>query len=241
MSYETVRQWCLTFEQTYANELRRRRPRCGDKWHMDEVVLTIWGRKHSLWRAQDQDGNALDILVQSRRNKQAAKRFFRKLLKGLISVARVIITDKLKSYAVAKREILPGVEHRQHKRLNNRAENSHQPTRLREKKMRKFKSAKHAQRFLFATQPFVLSMPNFYLTTAYPINISKKDNCINTTSGKSACIWYAGDLTLHKRWGDHLKASGLPIFDYVFVLVGSPNQRSSRLEYPKAFVCLIFQ
>jgi putative transposase len=98
----------------------------------------------------DQHGNVLDILVQSRRNKQAAKRFFRKLLKGLTYVPRVIITDKLKSYAAAKREILPGVEHRQHKGLNNRAENSHQPTRLREKKMRRFKSAGHAQRFLSA-------------------------------------------------------------------------------------------
>ncbi|GHO60531.1 hypothetical protein KSB_90060 [Ktedonobacter robiniae] len=92
----------------------------------------------------------LDILVQSRRNKKAAKRFFRKLLKGLQYVPRVIITDKLKSYGAAKREILPGVAHRQHKGLNNRAENSHQPTRLCEKKMRRFKSAKHAQRFLSA-------------------------------------------------------------------------------------------
>jgi putative transposase len=117
---------------------------------MDEVFLTIGGERHYLWRAVDQDGNVLDILVQSRRNKKAAKRFFRKLLKGLQYVPRVIITDKLKSYAAARREILPGVEHRQHKRLNNRAENSHQPTRLREKKMRKFKSAKQAQRFLSA-------------------------------------------------------------------------------------------
>jgi putative transposase len=111
------------------------------------------GKTHDLWRAVDQDGTVLDILVQSRRNKQAAKRFFRKLLKGLNYVPRVIITDKLKSYGAAKREILPGVEHRQHKGLNNRAENSHQPTRLREKKMRRFKSAKHAQRFLSAFGP----------------------------------------------------------------------------------------
>src|SRR4030081_4155084 len=117
---------------------------------MDEVFLTIRGQRHSLWRAVDQDGNVLNILVQSRRNKQAAKRFFRKLLKELQYVPRVIITDKLKSYGAAKREILPGVEHRQHKGLNNRAENSHQPTRLREKKMRRFKSAKQAQRFLSA-------------------------------------------------------------------------------------------
>ncbi len=153
VTYETVRQWCLKFGQTYANKLRRRHPRCGDKWHMDEVFLTIGGKRHYLWRAVDQDGNVLDILVQSRRNKKAAKSFFRKLLKGLQYVLRVIITDKLKSYAAAKREILPGVEHRQHKRLNNRVENSHQPTRLREKKMRKFTSAKHAQRFLSAFGP----------------------------------------------------------------------------------------
>ena len=115
VSYETVRQWCLKFGQTYANELRRRRPRCGDTWHLDEMVLTIRGKKQYLWRAVDQDGNVLDILVQSRRHKQAAKRFFRKLLKGSQYVPRVIITDKLKSYGAAKREILPGVEHRQHK------------------------------------------------------------------------------------------------------------------------------
>src|SRR5258708_10495298 len=103
VTYETVRQWCLKFGQTYANELRRRRPRCGDKWHLDEVVLTIRGQKHYLWRAVDQDGNVLDILVQSRRNKHAAKRFFRKLLKGLQYVPRLIISDKLKSYPAAKR------------------------------------------------------------------------------------------------------------------------------------------
>jgi putative transposase len=153
VTYETVRQWCLKFGQSFANELRRRRPRCGDKWHLDEVVLTIRGLKHYLWRAVDQEGKVLDILVQSRRNKKAAKRFFRKLLKELQYAPRVIITDKLKSYGAAKREILPGVEHRQHKRLNNRAENSHQPTRLREKKMRRFKSAKQAQRFLSAFGP----------------------------------------------------------------------------------------
>ena len=150
LTYETVRQWCLKFGQTYANALKHRRPKTGDKWHLDEVYLKINGKTHYLWRAVDQDGNVLDILVQSRRKKQAAKRFFRKLLKGLQYVPRVIIMDKLKSYGAAKCEILPGLEHRQHKGLNNRAENSHQPTRLREKKMRRFKSAKQAQRFLSA-------------------------------------------------------------------------------------------
>jgi putative transposase len=107
----------------------------------------------ALPRAVDQDGHVLYILVQSRRHKHAAKRFFRKLLKGLTYVPRVIITDQLKSYGAAKRELLPGVEHRQQKGLNTRAEHSHQPTRLREKKMRRFKSAKHAQRFLSAFGP----------------------------------------------------------------------------------------
>src|SRR5215469_4102687 len=153
VTYETVRQWCLKFGQTYANELRRRRPRCGDIWHMDEVYLKINGETHYLWRAVDQDGNVLDILVQSRRNKKAAKRFFRKLLKGLQYVPRVIITNKLKSYEAAKREILPGVEHRQSRYLNNRCENSHRPTRQREYRMQGFKSAGHAQRFLSAYGP----------------------------------------------------------------------------------------
>ncbi|GHO58326.1 hypothetical protein KSB_68010 [Ktedonobacter robiniae] len=113
VSYETVRQWCLKFGQIYANELRRRRPKTGDTWYLDEVYLKINGKTHYLWRAVDQDGNVLDILVQSQRNKQAAKKFFRKLLKGVQYVPRVIITDTLKSYGAAKREILPGVEHRQ--------------------------------------------------------------------------------------------------------------------------------
>jgi putative transposase len=153
VSYEAIRKWCRKFGQVYANQLRRRRPRPDDKWHLDEVFLTIHGERHYLWRAVDQDGNVLDILVQSRRNKHAAKKFFRKLLKGLTYVPRVIITDKLKSYGAAKREILPGVEHRQHRYLNNRAENSHQPTRQRERCMQGFKSSGHAQRFLAAYGP----------------------------------------------------------------------------------------
>lgn len=153
LTYETVRQWCLTFGQMYANGLKSRRSKRGDKWHLDEVFLKINGKQHYLWRAVDQGGNVLDILVQSQRNKRAAKKFFRKLLKGLEYAPRVIITDKLASYAAAKREIIPGVEHRQHKGLNNRAENSHQPTRQRERTMRHFKSPGHAQRFLSAFGP----------------------------------------------------------------------------------------
>jgi putative transposase len=150
LTYETIREWCGKFGQMFANDLRRRRPQPGDKWHLDEIRLRIKGRIQYLWRAVDQEGMVLDILVQSRRNKAAAKKFFRKLLKGLGYVPRVIITDKLRSYGAAKKEILSSVEHRQHKGLNNRAENSHQPTRERERRMRGFKSAGHAQRFLSA-------------------------------------------------------------------------------------------
>ena len=150
VSYEAIRKWCRKFGQQYANQLRRRRPRPGDKWHLDEVCITINKQRHYLWRAVDQEGNVLDILIQRRRNKQAAKKFFRKLLKGCQYVPRVIITDKLKSYGAAKQEILPGVEHRY---LNNRAENSHQPTRQRERRMQRFKSPGHAQRFLSAYGP----------------------------------------------------------------------------------------
>jgi putative transposase len=153
LTYEAVRYWCRKFGQTYANQVRRRRPRPGDKWHLDEVFLTIHGERHYLWRAVDQDGNILDILVQRRRDKQAAKRFFRRLLKGLTYVPRVMITDGLKSYGAALRESLPSVEHRQHRYLNNRAENSHQPTRQRERRIQRFKSAGHAQRFLAAYGP----------------------------------------------------------------------------------------
>ncbi len=153
VTYETIRQWCQKFGQAYANELRRRRPRPGDKWHLDEVFVSINGVQHYLWRAVDQDGNVLDILVQPKRDKRAAVRFLRKLLKGLAYVPRVVITDKLASYGAALRAVLPSVEHRRHKGLNNRAENSHQPTRERERRMRRFKSPGHAQRFLAAYGP----------------------------------------------------------------------------------------
>jgi putative transposase len=153
VTYEAIRKWCRKFGQPYANELRHRRPKPGDKWHMDEVFLTIKGKRHYLWRAGEQDGNILDILVQRRRDKKAAKTFFRKLLKGLTYVPRVIITDQLRRYGAAIRDILPGVEHRQHRYLNNRAENSHQPTRQRERRMQGFKSPGQAQRFLSAYGP----------------------------------------------------------------------------------------
>jgi len=150
VSHESVRQWALKFGQAFANRIRRRLPCAGDKWHLDEVAIKIAGKKHWVWRAVDQDGIVLDILVQSRRDKGAAKRLLRKLLKRQCRAPRVLITDKLASYGAAKKEIAPGVEHRQHKGLNNRAENSHQPTRRRERQMKRFKSAGQTQRFLSA-------------------------------------------------------------------------------------------
>ena len=150
VSYETVRQWARKFGQAFANKIRRRLPAAGDKWHLDEVVLAISGVKHWLWRAVDQSGTVLDILVQSRRDTRAAKRLLRKLLKRQCRSPRVMVTDKLASYGAAKREVMPCVEHRKHKGLNNRAENSHQPTRRRERQMKGFKSPGQAQRFLSA-------------------------------------------------------------------------------------------
>ena len=153
VTYESIREWCQKFGQQYANQVRRRRPYIEDKCHLDEVVVTIKKQQYYLWRAVDAKGNVLDVLLQRHRDTKAAERFFRKLLKKQGFVPRVIVTDKLKSYAAAKKQVLKGVEHRQHKGLNNLGENSHQPTRVRERRMRKFKSPGQAQRFLSAFGP----------------------------------------------------------------------------------------
>ncbi len=118
VSYETIRLWCAKFGQAYANQLRGPRP--GDKWHLDEVFIRINSTTHYLWRAVDQNGAVLDVLVQSRRNALAAKKFFRNLLRGQQYVPRVLVTDKLASYQAAHRELLPSVEHRRSNYLNNR-------------------------------------------------------------------------------------------------------------------------
>jgi putative transposase len=170
VGHETVRQWAMKFGQDFANQIRRRLPAPGDKWHLDEVVISIAGKKHWLWRAVDQHGLVLDSLVQSRRDAKAAKRLLRKLLKKQRIVPRVMITDKLASYGAAKREVMPGVEHRQHRGLNNRAENSHQPTRRRERIMKRFKSAGQAQRFRFMTRlqtSFAVRQTPMQLTIAH--------------------------------------------------------------------------
>ena len=136
VTYETIRQWGQTFGPGHARRLRRRRSRLGDTWHLDELFVTIQRRRQYLWRAADQDGDVLDILVQPRRNRQAAARFFRRLLKRQAQVPTRLVTDKLRSYAVAHRTAMPSVRHSTAHYENNRAEVSYQPTRLRERLMR---------------------------------------------------------------------------------------------------------
>ena len=142
-----------TSGQPYANQLRCRQPGPGDKWHPDEAFLTIHGERHYLRRAVDHDGHVLDSLVRRRRDTAAAKKLFRKLLKGFTYVPRVIVTDMLRSPEAAKRALLPGVEPRQRRSLNHRAENSHQPTRQRERTRRRCIPAGQAPRFLAAYGP----------------------------------------------------------------------------------------
>ena len=148
VSYESIRQWCGKFGQSYARVLKRRQGRLGDTWFLDEVFIKIRGELHYLWRAVDQDGDTIDILMQKRRNKKAAKRFFHKLLKGQCLSPRRMTMNKLRSYSAAHREVMPSVVHSTKQYENNRAELSHEPTRLRERQMRRFKSAGQAQRFL---------------------------------------------------------------------------------------------
>jgi putative transposase len=170
LTYETVRRWSVKFGLGIARRIRSTALARGDKWHLDEMVVTINGKKHWLWRAVDQHGAVLDVLVQSRRDRHAAKRLMRKLLKKHGRAPRVLITDKLKSYAAANRDLGLNVEHRQHKGLNNRAENSHQPTRVREKVMRRFKSARHLQRFTSVND----QVANLFMHCRYNANAQEK-------------------------------------------------------------------
>ena len=154
------------FGKAFSDQIRQRAPARGDKWHMDEVVVSIAGEPYWLWRAVDQNGFVLDVLVQRRRDSRAAQRLIRKLLKSAVTAPRVMITDKLRSYGAARAKMGLRVDHRQHKGLNNRAENSHQPTRRRERIMKQYKSARQAQRFLSvhdqvatSPRPFCKSVP----------------------------------------------------------------------------------
>ena len=148
VTYEAIRLWCYKFGPKYSAKLKRKHRGFGDTFFIDEVFVRIDGKQHYLWRAVDQDGEVVDVYLQKRRDAAAAKRFFKRLLKKHSDEPRKIVTDKLRSYGVAHRELMPDAIHDTSKYANNRAELSHQPTRVRERGMRRFKSAQQAQRFL---------------------------------------------------------------------------------------------
>ncbi len=148
VTHESIRLWCNKFGSKYASRLRKRHQGYGDAFFIDEIFIKIGGKQHYLWRAVDQDGEVVDVFLQNRRDANAAKRFFKRILKKHKGEPRKIVTDKLRSYGVAHREFIPEVIHDTEKYANNRAELSHQPTRVRERVMRRFKSLKQAQRFL---------------------------------------------------------------------------------------------
>lgn len=150
VSYEAIRLWCNKFGPQFARRLRRKHQGYGDTFFIDEVFVRIQGEQHYLWRAVDQDGEVVDVFLQKRRDGKAAKRFFGRLLKKHKREPREIVTDKLRSYGVAHREFMPETLHNTQQYANKRAELSHQPTRVRERGMRKFKSVEQAQRFLSA-------------------------------------------------------------------------------------------
>lgn len=154
VSYETIRRWVEKFGREYAKRLRVKRPKPSLTWHIDEVFVKIGGKQMYLWRAVDHEGEVLDILLQSKRDKGAATKFLRKAIKRVGSVPEVIVSDKWRPTGAAIRAVAPSAYHLRAKRLNNRAENSHQPTRRRERKQQRFKSAKSAQRFLSAFSAF---------------------------------------------------------------------------------------
>ena len=148
VSYESIRLWCIKFGTEFAKRLRRRHQGYGDTFFIDEVFVKIQGKRHYLWRAVNQDGEVVDVFLQSRRDGSAATRFFKRLLRNHGGEPRKIVTDKLRSYGVAHRQLIPEVEHNTEQYANNRAELSHQPTRVRERGMRRFKSTSQAQKFL---------------------------------------------------------------------------------------------
>jgi putative transposase len=174
VSYETIRRWGIKFGPDYARRLHRKRASQNDVWHLDEMVISISGKKHYLWRAVDQDGFVLDEIIQTRRNTKAAKRLLLRLLKQQGSPPKRFITDKLRSYGAAKRQIMPSVEHRSHKGLNNRAENSHVPLRKREWSMQGFRSPGGLQRFVLIFSVLRnLFVPPHHNRTAFAIHLHR--------------------------------------------------------------------
>ena len=148
VSRESIRLWCIKFGTLYTLRLKRNHRGFSDTFYIDEVLVKINGKQHYLWRAVDQDGDVVDVYLQAKRDGAAAKRFFRRLLRSHGSEPRKIVTDKLRSYGVAHRELIPETIHSTEQYENNRAEQSHEATRVRERGMRRFKSVRQAQRFL---------------------------------------------------------------------------------------------
>jgi putative transposase len=191
VTHESIRHWCLKFGSDFARRLRRMRPRPGDTWHLDEVFIRIRGVLHYLWRAVDQHGVVLDILVQDRRNGAAAKRFFNRLLRELQYSPRRLVTDGLRSYGAAQRAILPDVRHWTSRHLNNRAENSHRPTRRRERQMQRFKSTGQAQRFLstyamiyghFRPRRHLMSAADYRRARSKALRTWRQETCIHQSA-----------------------------------------------------------
>ena len=145
---ESIRLWCIKFGTIYTRRLKRKHRGFGDTFYVDEVFVKINGKQHYLWRAVDQDGEVVDVYLQAKRDGTAAKRFFTRLLRSHGGEPRKIVTDKLRSYGVAHRELVPEVIHSTQQYENNRAEQSHEATRVRERGMRRFKSMRQAQRFV---------------------------------------------------------------------------------------------
>jgi putative transposase len=200
VSYATIRRWCRRFGQLFADGVRRRRARSGDQWHLDEVQLKINGQRHWLWRAVDQEGVVLDILVQPRRNQAAAETFLRRLVEGQDYQPRVVVTDKLASYPLALRRVLPGAEHRRHKGLNNRAENSHRPTRRRERVLQRFKSPEHAQQFL---SPFG-SISDYFRLRRHLLPAPTYHRLLQTRSATWHEVAGLAAALRPLRWSDHV-------------------------------------
>jgi transposase-like protein len=207
VSYETVRRWVLKFGPLFARELRRRRPRPTARWHLDEMAVTIAGRRFWLWRAVDDEGEVLDLLVQQRRDKAAAVKLMRTLLKKQAFAPDVLVTDQLRSYGAAKSETGLSARHEQGLRKNNRVENSHQPTRQRERNMQRFNSPGPAQRFL-SVHAAVHDTFNVQLTSCNTLRVlrgrSVPDVGSRDASISPSCDFWTSRRIFSSRVGRHL-------------------------------------